>query len=149
MLKKLEQNSKEFWRGEADSRVHKHWYRQFGEERYEDVRDAVENPTPEQQQVNRKIRERYLTAQASDWFSWELDSALGGYRLIVLITNFELIEADKMWFKFVSQYFLNKLCDHNVGLVITRRVLEDLSVDRTFSAYNLDRFTQFDLAEYI
>ncbi len=149
LLERLERTSEELWEKEADARVYRRWYREFGEDRYADVRDAVDNPTREQQKENRRIRERYLTGQASDWFSWELDSALAGHRLVVFITDFQLIEADKKWFQRVSQFFLNKLREHNVGLIITRRASKPLSVDRTFAAYSLDRIIQFDLARYV
>ncbi len=145
MLNSLENDSKHLWRPEADSRIYGHWRRVLGGDDL--AAEAVENPTTEQQKMNRDILERYLTGQASDWFSWNLELALGRHRLIVFITDFHLIEADKIWFKRVSQNFLNELCNHNVGLIITRRSPRVLSVDRTFAAYTLERFTQFDLAE--
>lgn len=148
----LEQDGKALWTEEAKQRVYSYWNRKYnkysGKEQSAKVADAVDHPTREQQEETRRIRERYLTGQASDWFSWKLVSALGEYRLIVLVTDFQLIEPDDEWFKRVSQHLLNKLCEHNVGLIITRHAAKKFLAERTFAAYNLDRFNQIDLGEF-
>ena len=148
LVDKLEQNCKEFWEQEATKRVQKYWRWEYGDDRHGDVRSAVENPTPEQLEKTRRTRERYLTGQASDWLNWELETALSEYRLIVFITDFQLIEPDDEWFKRVSQHLLNKLREHNVGVIITRHAAKKFLVKRTFSAYGLDQFTQIDLGKF-
>ena len=146
LAEELERQYRTFWKMEADARVRWHWQRVLRDCDPSDLEDALERPTQEQLTVTRERRERYLTAQASDWFFWELDSALDGHRLIVFLTGFELIEIDETWLRLVSDYFLKKLIDFDAGLVIARRKRRKMSVKQTFGTYNLDRFTQFDLA---
>jgi hypothetical protein len=135
------------WETSANQKVHEYWAREFGKDGWEKVGEAVNNPTLDQQQVKRKLQERYLTGQVNDWY-YELDPALDEYRLIVLFSDFHLIEPDSDWFRRVCQSFLSKLSEHNVGLIITRQVAKKLSVEQTFSAYSMDRFNQIDLGAF-
>lgn len=151
LLDELKTNSEPMWTKEADDRVHTHWERLYneysGKERTDKVASAKSNPTQEQQEINRRKCESFLTGQISDWLNWELDSALAGYRLIVLITDFHLIEPDDEWFDLVNQHFLNVLCSYNVGVIITRWAAKKFLVSRKFASYGLNQFNQIDLGK--
>jgi hypothetical protein len=146
LVDKLDTYRQDTWRSEADSRVQEYWYDRLGETAYADV---VENPTPEQQKVNRQIRDRFLTGRASDWFFTMLQSLQDeGFRLMIFITDFELIEVDLLWLALMTERFIRKWEEFgNAGLVIARRATDSIHMDSRHSGYNWDRLPQFSIRD--
>lgn len=134
------------WRSEAESRVQEYWYEELGPVAYGDV---VRSPTPDQQKVNRRIRDRWLTGRAADWFFTRLQPLQDeGFRLMIFLTDFELIEIDPLWFKLMAEKFIRKWEEFgNAGLVIARRASDSFLLDSRTSGYNLDHLSPFPIGD--